>query len=163
MLFDNIENRKCCFICFSHSPYPPHALLHSLSLLLSVCLSCCLSVSFVPGKQTSGGSGVGRVCREKRVKNRNRIIQLSDFSVSGVWLPFARCTALMHATAATSSSYIAIAIAKNHSSIHNKSMTVDWQLADSRDVRRMDTWQKGRVEQGRIEQGGRKLKICSRQ
>lgn len=35
---------------------------------------------------------------------------------------------------------IAIAIAKNHSSIHNKSMTVDWQLADSRDVRRMDTW-----------------------
>lgn len=88
------------------------------------------------------------------MKNRNRIIQLSDFSVSGVWLPFARCTALMwHATAAgaaTSSSYsyiaMAIAIAKNHSSIHNKSMTVDWQLADSRDVRRMDTWQKGRGE-----------------
>lgn len=25
-------------------------------------------------------------------------------------------------------------------------MTVDWQLADSRDVRRMDTWQKGRAE-----------------
>lgn len=115
-----------------------------------------------------GGGGGGRVCREKRVKNRNRIIQLSDFSVSGVWLPFARCTALMwHATAATSSSYsyiaIAIAMAKNHSSIHNKSMTVDWQLADSRDVRRMDTWQKGRVEQGRVEQGGRKLKICCRQ
>lgn len=93
------------------------------------------------------------------MKNRNRIIQLSDFSVSGVWLPFARCTALMwHATAAATTREattttittrvaataltlaIAIAIAKNHSSIHNKSMTVDWQLADSRDVRRMDTW-----------------------
>lgn len=89
------------------------------------------------------------------MKNRNRIIQLSDFSVSGVWLPFARCTALMwHATAAATTREVkatttrvaataltlAIAIAKNHSSIHNKSMTVDWQLADSRDVRRMDTW-----------------------
>lgn len=89
------------------------------------------------------------------MKNRNRIIQLSDFSVSGVWLPFARCTALMwHATAAATTREattarvaataltpaIAIAIAKNHSSIHNKSMTVDWQLADSRDVCRMDTW-----------------------
>lgn len=91
------------------------------------------------------------------MKNRNRIIQLSDFSVSGVWLPFARCTALMwHATAAATTREatatttttrvaataltLAIAIAKNHSSIHNKSMTVDWQLADSRDVRRMDTW-----------------------
>lgn len=88
------------------------------------------------------------------MKNRNRIIQLSDFSVSGVWLPFARCTALMwHATAAATTGEattttrvaataltLAIAIAKNHSSIHNKSMTVDWQLADSRDVRRMDTW-----------------------
>lgn len=91
------------------------------------------------------------------MKNRNRIIQLSDFSVSGVWLPFARCTALMwHATVAATTREVkatttttrvaataltlAIAIAKNHSSIHNKSMTVDWQLADSRDVRRMDTW-----------------------
>lgn len=91
------------------------------------------------------------------MKNRNRIIQLSDFSVSGVWLLFARCTALMwHATAAATTREattttittrvaataltLAIAIAKNHSSIHNKSMTVDWQLADSRDVRRMDTW-----------------------